>query len=281
MSLFGTNSTLERLNQILDDTMNGTFEESRYDESQLSRLESKWMRYLTASQRSLRQVEEERASIKELVTDISHQTKTPLSNIMLYSQLLQEQVQDEDSKKLAEQIHRQSEKLQFLIQSLIKTSRLESGTFQIKPQKNKVFPMTQDIVRESEKKAAAKQITIENQVSEAMTASFDKKWTTEALFNILDNAVKYSPPHSQVTITAEAYEIYAAVKIRDQGQGIAEEEIPRVFGRFYRGEDARLEEGIGIGLYLSRQIIEAQSGYITVHSQLGKGSEFQVYLLRL
>lgn len=281
MSLFGTNSTLQRLNQILDDTMNGTFEESRYDESQLSRLESKWMRYLTASQRSLRQVEEERASIKELVTDISHQTKTPLSNIMLYSQLLQEQVQDEDSKKLAEQIHRQSEKLQFLIQSLIKTSRLESGTFQIKPQKNKVFPMTQDIVRESEKKAAAKQITIENQVSEAMTASFDKKWTTEALFNILDNAVKYAPPHSQVTITAEAYEIYAAIKIRDQGQGIAEEEIPRVFGRFYRGENAHLEEGIGIGLYLSRQIIEAQSGYITVHSQLGKGSEFQVYLLRL
>lgn len=280
MSLFRTNDTLERLNQILDDTMNGTFEESRYDESQLSRLESKWMRYLTSSQRSLRKVEEERASIKELVTDISHQTKTPLSNIILYSQLLQEQVQDEDSKKLAAQIHRQSEKLQFLIQALIKTSRLESGTFQLQPQENEVFPMICDIIRELEKKAGAKGITIANQVDEAMTASFDKKWTAEALFNILDNAVKYSPPGSQVKITAESYEMYAAIKITDEGKGIGEEEIPRIFGRFYRGEDAHQEEGIGIGLYLSRQIIEAQSGYITVRSQLGKGSEFQVYLLR-
>lgn len=280
MSLFRTNDTLKRLNQILDDTMNGTFEESRYDESQLSRLESKWMRYLTASQRSLRKVDEERASIKELVTDISHQTKTPLSNILLYSQLLQEQIQDEDSKKLAEQIHRQSEKLQFLIQALIKTSRLESGTFHIQPQKNEVFPMIYDIIRESEKKAGAKCVTIINQVNETMTASFDQKWTAEALFNILDNAVKYSPPGSQVKITAESYEMYAAIKITDEGKGIAEDEIPRIFGRFYRGEDARLEEGIGIGLYLSRQIIEAQSGYITVRSQLGKGSEFQIYLLR-
>lgn len=280
MSLFRTNDTLKRLNQILDDTMNGTFEESHYDESQLSRLESKWMRYLTASQRSLRSVEEERASIKELVTDISHQTKTPLSNILLYSQLLQEQVQEDDSKKLAEQIHLQSEKLQFLIQALIKISRLESGTFQIQPQKNKVFPMVKDIIHESEKKAGAKRVTITNQVNETMTASFDQKWTAEALFNILDNAVKYSPPGSQVKITAESYEMYAAIKITDEGKGIAEDEIPRIFGRFYRGEDARLEEGIGIGLYLSRQIIEAQSGYITVRSQLGKGSEFQVYLLR-
>ena len=178
------------------------------------------------------------------------------------------------------QIHLQSEKLQFLIQALIKTSRLESGTFQLQPQENEVFPMICDIIRESEKKAGAKGITIANQVDEAMTASFDKKWTAEALFNILDNAVKYSPPGSQVKITAESYEMYATIKITDKGQGIGEEEIPRIFGRFYRGEDAHLEEGIGIGLYLSRQIIEAQSGYITVRSQLGKGSEFQVYLLR-
>lgn len=280
MSLFKTSGTLEKLNKILDDTINGTFQETHYDESQLSQLESKWMRYLTASERSRRRVEEERASIKELVTDISHQTKTPLSNIMLYSQLLQEQAQDEDSKKLAEQIHRQSEKLQFLIQALIKTSRLESGTFQMKPEKNRMFAAVKEIVEQLEEKAAAKNISLENCVDEHMTACFDKKWTTEALFNILDNAVKYSPSGSKVRITAEAYEIYAAIKIRDQGRGISEEEIPKIFGRFYRGEGTHLEEGIGIGLYLSRQIIQAQSGYITVHSQPGKGSEFQVYLLR-
>lgn len=280
MSLFQSKNTLEKLNQILDDTINGTFQESCYDESQLSRLESKWMRYLTISQQSLQKVEQERASIKELVTDISHQIKTPLSNIILYSQLLQEQAQDEDSKKLATQIFQQSEKLQFLIQSLIKTSRLESGTFQITPRKNRIFAAIEDIMHQLEEKATAKRIHVENRVDENLSASFDRKWTTEALFNILDNAIKYSPPDSRIKITAQAYEIYVAVKIQDQGKGISEEEIPRIFDRFYRGKDAALEEGVGIGLYLSRQIIEAQSGYITVRSQPGKGSEFLVYLVQ-
>lgn len=280
MSLFQSKNTLEKLNQILDDAINGTFQESCYDESQLSRLESKWMRYLTISQQSLQKVEQERASIKELVTDISHQIKTPLSNIILYSQLLQEQAQDEDSKKLATQIFQQSEKLQFLIQSLIKTSRLESGTFQITPQKNRIFAAIEDIMHQLEEKATAKRIHVENRVDENLSASFDRKWTTEALFNILDNAIKYSPPDSRIKITAQAYEIYVAVKIQDQGKGISEEEIPRIFDRFYRGKDAALEEGVGIGLYLSRQIIEAQSGYITVRSQPGKGSEFLVYLVQ-
>lgn len=280
MNLFQSKSLVEKLDNMLDQALKGTFEEEIYDESQLSRLEAKWMRYLTLSQQSLRRVDEERTSIQELVTDISHQTKTPLSNIMLYSQLLQEQVQDEESRRLAEQIGQQSEKLQFLIETLIKTSRLEAGTFQIKPEKNRVFATVEDSVRQVKKKAADKHMRIENRIDQQLIASFDPKWTGEALFNILDNAVKYSPSGSIVRISAEAYEIYAAVKIRDQGRGICQEEIPRIFGRFYRGQDVHQEEGVGVGLYLSRQIIEAQSGYITVHSKPGKGSEFQVYLLR-
>lgn len=280
MKHFGTKRTFERLNQMLDDTMNGTFEESRFDESQLSQLESKWKRYLTSSKGSLQKVEEERASIKELVTDISHQTRTPLANILLYSQLLQEHVQDEEGRQIAAQIQHQSEKLEFLIQSLIKTSRLESGTFQIRPQQNRVMSMVEAAVQQSEKKAAEKKIGIKVTLEEQLTASFDLKWTTEALFNILDNAVKYSPEGSLIQISADCYEMYAVIKVRDQGKGISEEEIPKIFGRFYRGQDDHLEDGVGIGLYLSRQIIEAQSGYIHVLSQKGVGSEFRIFLLR-
>lgn len=280
MRFFQSKTTLELLDRMLEEGLNGTFEEDHYDESQLSRLEAKWMRYLTASQHSLRRADEERAGIKELVTDISHQTKTPLSNILLYSQLLQEQVQDEESRRLAGQIQQQSEKLQFLIEALIKTSRLESGTFQIKPEKNRMAEVIEDSIRPVRKKSEEKGIRIQNEADRSLTASFDRKWTAEALFNILDNAVKYSPPGSRIRIEAEAYEIYAVIKIRDQGKGISEEEAPKIFGRFYRGEDVREEEGVGIGLYLSRQIIEAQSGYITLRSAPGKGSEFQVYLLR-
>lgn len=280
MRLFQSKSLVEKLDDMLDQALKGTFEEEVYDESQVSRLESKWMRYLTSSERALRRAADERAGIKELVTDISHQTKTPLSNIMLYSQLLQEQVQDQESRRLAEQIKQQSEKLQFLIETLIKTSRLETGTFQIKPEKNRICAAAEDSIRQVKKKAADKNIAIENKADGELTASFDRKWTTEAFFNILDNAVKYSSPGSRIQVSADAYEIYVAVKFRDQGKGISQEEIPKIFGRFYRGQEVQQEEGIGIGLYLSRQIIEAQSGYITVHSKPGKGSEFQVYLLR-
>lgn len=237
------------------------------------------MRYLTASEHSRKRIAEERASIEQLVTDISHQTKTPLSNIILYSQLLQEQECGGEGQKLAKEIHQQSEKLQFLIEALIKTSRLESGTFQIRPEKNKMAETVSASIRQAEQKAQAKQIQLQSQVDPELTASFDLKWTTEALFNILDNAIKYSPVGSRVTISAEAYEIYTAIKIRDQGTGIAEGEIPKIFGRFYRGQNVHTEEGTGIGLYLSRQIVEAQNGYIVVHSRMGEGSEFQVYLL--
>ncbi len=103
--------------------------ESDYDESRLSRLESRWFQYLTASKLSLQNMEREREKIKELVSDISHQTKTPLSNILLYTQLLEEQELDAQSRQLAEEIRAQAEKLEFLIQSLVKTSRLETGTF--------------------------------------------------------------------------------------------------------------------------------------------------------
>lgn len=279
MRLFQTKTSLEKLNIMLDEALKGTFEEEHYDESQLSRLEAKWMRYLTASEHSRKRIAEERASIEQLVTDISHQTKTPLSNIILYSQLLQEQECGGEGQKLAKEIHQQSEKLQFLIEALIKTSRLESGTFQIRPEKNKMAETVSASIRQAEQKAQAKQIQLQSQVDPELTASFDLKWTTEALFNILDNAIKYSPVGSRVTISAEAYEIYTAIKIRDQGTGIAEGEIPKIFGRFYRGQNVHTEEGTGIGLYLSRQIVEAQNGYIVVHSRMGEGSEFQVYLL--
>ena len=129
--MFGDKRILERLDRMLDDGINGTFEESDYDETQLSKLESKWLRYLTSSKQSAQKLDQERKKIQELVSDISHQTKTPLANILLYTQLLQEQPLDTQSLRLVGEIRQQSEKLEFLIQSLVKTSRLETGIFRL------------------------------------------------------------------------------------------------------------------------------------------------------
>lgn len=274
----GIRYTYARLNQMIDEAMAGTFEEQSYDETELSKLEVKWKRFLTSSKLSKQRVEEERAGIKEIVSDISHQTKTPLSNILLYSQLLEEQNLDAGSRRLVSEIIKQSEKLDFLIQSLVKTSRLETGTFQLTPEVQEVSPVLEEIILQAEQKAAKKNIQIILEVPTSVKAVYDKKWTSEALYNILDNAVKYSQEGSEIYIQVKAYELFVCIEIRDEGMGIPEEEVPLIFQRFYRGKNVNEEEGVGIGLYLTRQIVEGQKGYIKTGSQIGQGSSFSVYL---
>lgn len=270
---------LERLDKMLDDGINGNFSETDYDESQISKLETKWLRYLTLSKLSQQKAEQEREKLKELVSDISHQTKTPLSNILLYSHLLQEQSLDEQSRQLVGEIQQQTEKLEFLIQSLVKTSRLETGTFQFLPSENEIDSLIQSTIEQISPNAEKKQISV-IYTSESSIAVFDRKWTQEALFNILDNAVKYSPENSKIQITVKSFELFVSIEVSDSGIGISEEELPRIFRRFYRGQNVREQSGVGIGLYLSRQIIEEQGGYIQVESKIRKGSVFKIFLPR-
>lgn len=275
--MFGIKRTLDRLDKMLEDGINGTFKESDYNETRLSKLESKWLRYLTSSKLSAQKTEDERKKLKELVSDISHQTKTPLSNILLYTQLLEEQPLDEQSRMCVKEIRSQSEKLEFLIKSLVKTSRLESGTFQMTVSENETDALVKRVIEQVTPSAKAKKIKIEYS-SENAAAFFDIKWTAEAIFNIADNAVKYSPENSTVKISVEPYEMFVCITVSDNGPGIPEDEQHLVFGRFYRGRDVREQNGVGIGLYLSRQIIESQGGYITVSTSEENGAEFKVFL---
>ena len=275
--MFGIKRTLDRLDKMLEDGINGTFKESDYNETRLSKLESKWLRYLTSSKLSAQKTEDERKKLKELVSDISHQTKTPLSNILLYTQLLEEQPLDEQSRMCVKEIRSQSEKLEFLIKSLVKTSRLESGTFQMTVSENETDALVKRVIEQVTPSAKAKNINIEYS-SENAAAFFDIKWTAEAIFNIADNAVKYSPENSTVKISVEPYEMFVCITVSDNGPGIPEDEQHLVFGRFYRGRDVREQNGVGIGLYLSRQIIESQGGYITVSTSEENGAEFKVFL---
>ena len=274
----GIRYTYARLNQMIDEAMTGTFEEETYDETELSKLEVKWKRFLTSSKLSNQKLKEERVNIKEIVSDISHQTKTPLANILLYSQLLEEQQLDEYSQKLVSEIVKQSEKLDFLIQSLVKTSRLETGTFQLNPKLHSISQVLEETLMQAQQKAEKKGIQIMTEDFSCIKAVYDKKWTGEALYNILDNAIKYSEGGSRIHIQVKEYELFVCIEIRDEGMGIEEEEIPLIFLRFYRGRKVKDEEGVGIGLYLTRQIIEGQKGYIKVSSKEKIGSVFSVYL---
>lgn len=278
MIRFGVGRTMKRLDAMLTEAMDGSFCEENYDETQLSRLESKWKHYLAASKMSMEQSAKERQNIKELVSDISHQTKTPLANIVLYSELLKEQLKDSGENQLVGQIYAETRKLEFLIQSLIKMSRLETNMFEVQPQKQAVALLVSNAVNEVKVKAKGKRIRIEYLQDGGAKAEYDRKWTAEALNNILDNAVKYSPEGSTITVQVKEFEMYVCILVTDEGIGIAEEERAQIFRRFYRSSRVQQEEGVGIGLYLAREILRREGGYIKVQSQLEKGSCFGVYL---
>ena len=274
-----TRRILENLNRMLDIAMQGSFTESSFDESQLSALESKLAHYLAASTVSARNVAAEKDKLKVLIGDISHQTKTPIANVLLYTQLLSEQPLPEESRPCVDALEGQTKKLQSLIDALVKTSRLESGVIALHPVPGKLLPTLEFAVSQIAPKAAAKAMAITLEPTEA-DAVFDPKWTEEAVYNLLDNAVKYTPTGGVIRVTVTAYQMFSAIHVSDTGPGISEEEQPKVFQRFYRSTEHAEEEGVGIGLYLVRQIAEGQGGYVKASSQVGNGSTFSLYLPR-
>ena len=281
LNTYRVRRTMKKMNEMLEAAINNCFKENTYDESRLSQLESKLYRFLTSSSISHCSIETEKERIKSLISDISHQTKTPIANILLYTQLLQEQeALPEACRPLTEQIGCQTEKLNFLIQALIKTSRLESGIVQVITKHNNIAGMLEAVLQQCHEKAQKKQIKLQlhASVSQELTARFDLKWTVEALYNILDNAVKYTPLGGEVTLSVAEYELFCCIRVADTGIGISEEEQAKIFGRFYRSPTVSEQEGVGIGLFLAREILAAESGYIKVASTLGKGSTFSVFL---
>jgi len=273
---------LQKLDAMLDGAIAGTFQARIFDESMLSKIESKMARFLEQSRLKQEQIESERERVRSLISDISHQTKTPLANVALYTQLLAEQDLTREQAKLAVQISVSSEKLNFLIQSLVKTSRLETGIIKIEPKSGNVYDLVSAASAECESFAAAKNIKLSAANGSApVTALFDSRWCAEALFNIIENAVKYTPENGSVTVNVTDYEMFARIDVTDTGRGIREEDLPKVFARFWRAPESADSTGVGVGLYLSREIITACGGYIRVSSQIGIGSVFSVFLSKV
>lgn len=278
-SRWRTARLLARLDEMLAAAMDGSFTEQRFDESRLSALESRLAQYLAASSVSAQNLQAQKDQISALVSDISHQTRTPVANLQLYAQLLAEQPLGPEGRACAETIEMQAQKLQSLIEALVKTSRLESGVLALHPAPGELAPMAERAAAQYAPKAAARGLSL-TMGPIAGSAVFDPKWTEEALCNLLDNAVKYTPAGGAVTVSVQVYELFAAVRVRDTGPGIPEEEQAKIFGRFYRSPAAYQTEGVGIGLYLARQIAAGQGGYLKVESVPGAGSTFSLYLPR-
>ena len=267
---------MDRIERMLRAAMDGSFSEESFDESRLSRLETELSHYLSASVVSSAHVAEERDKIKELISDISHQTKTPIANLLLYSELLEDSGLTEEQRGNVSAIHHQTEKLRFLIDALVKLSRLENGILVLTPRAEPLEPILRGVLEQYAPKAVAKGLSLSMEPIE-LSAVCDPKWTAEAVGNLVDNAIKYTRSGG-VTLSAQAYELFVRIDVTDTGDGIPEAEQAKIFSRFYRSEANRDSDGVGVGLYLAREIVTQEGGYIKVSSIPSEGSVFSVFL---
>ncbi|APH16649.1 his Kinase A domain protein [Clostridium sporogenes] len=267
----------EVIESITDMNENEVF--SVLNDDMLSKLQSQVIKLTNILKAQNRRIKYERDEIKSLISDISHQLKTPLSNLKLYYEILQDtSIPKEEYDEFNFNMKSQIEKLSFLLESMIKMSRLESGIIKLTPNKVSINDVCLIAIKQVYKKAKDKNIEIKFNIAEDIVLSIDKNWTTEAIFNIIDNAAKYTNNNGTIVVDSTKYEMFARIDIKDNGVGIDGKEINSIFKRFYRGEGSENEEGVGIGLYLSRQIIEKQNGYIKVKSRLQEGSIFSIFI---
>lgn len=221
--------------------------------------------------------QEQKETIKELISDISHQTKTPIANQKLYLEILSKELTSKQGQEYLVKMEKQIDKLDFLFQNMVKMSRLETGIILIKKEKEDLVQTLSHAVAQIVPLAAKKQMEISVDTQEKFWILHDRKWTEEAIFNLLDNAVKYTEAGGKIHIEIKPQEIFTRLSIQDTGKGIATERQAQIFTRFYREPEVHEQEGIGIGLYLARQIMELQNGYIEVRSEVGRGAEFVLY----
>lgn len=230
---------------------------------------------LTAQNQMLAQ---EKEQIKTLISDISHQIKTPIAAANTFAELLSDgELSAEERTEYITTLQMSLGKLTFLTNSLIKMSRLESGIISLKPEKNSLNEIVLQAVKTVYAKAKEKGILITFECDQTFEAVLDFNWTAEAISNVIDNAVKYTPQGGFVRLQITEYPSFLRLDISDSGVGIPEEEQAKIFGRFYRGKQSVGTDGVGIGLYLTREIINKQNGYMKVSSD-GNGSTFSMFL---
>ncbi len=227
----------------------------------------------------LAESQNEKKELQEMISELTHQIKTPASNIQMYCEMFSDpDISSEEAKQFVMVIKQQLKKLEFLLDVLVKSSRLENDMINLQMENSRLIETLAAAVNSVMQKAELKGIDISVSCRPAIQVYHDMKWTAEAIENILDNSIKYTPENGKVLISVEVGEMYTVIKIKDTGKGIETAHINDIFKRFYREKSSAKDEGLGLGLYLARNIINSQGGYVSVHSSLGKGSIFFVCL---
>lgn len=277
LCLWYVRTAFNTIDEVLDSILNKERPQGRPGDDRISKLRHKACRIIDMYVSAADEAREEKETVQSFISDMSHQMRTPLAGISMYSELVLGGAAQEEKEEFCLRINRLSGTLQWMVDCLIKMSRLETGLVELSPQKGLISETVSAAVETVISLASKKDIRISVSGVNGLMLYHDQKWTAEAIGNVLENAVKYTPAGGKVEIKGERLSLYSKITVEDNGIGINKEDSNRIFKRFYRGKNAEAYNGTGLGLYLSRLILEKQGGYITVESK-EKGAVFSLFL---
>jgi signal transduction histidine kinase len=224
-------------------------------------------------------LQKDKTALSNLIADISHQIKTPLTSLGVLTDLLVEDPPEEDRRAFVERLRTQLWRVQWLVAMLLKLARLDAGTATFKSEPVALHELVRRALEPLQIPLEIKKQRLEIHGDDGARFIGDLNWSAEALTNVIKNCVEHTPESGKIEIAYAANALYAEITVSDDGEGIPGADLPNIFNRFYRGENAG-ENGVGIGLALAKAIFNAQGGDITVHSRPGKGTSFEIRLFR-
>ena len=250
-------------------------------EGQLGILESEIYKLVTQLKEMYSGEKKQKSYMVDMLSDISHQIKTPLTAITLMTDLLKApDLSEEKRLDYVAKIDQQTKRITWLIRNLLTLSQLEADMLELKKEKNNIRDMLDGIMETFEIIAEVKDVELSLECSEEVYITCDTQWTTEAISNIVKNCIEHTPSSGSVKIKVEQNNLATEITIADTGEGIDKEHLPYIFKRFYKAPGSS-NSSVGIGLSMSKQIIMRQNGNISVESEVGKGSSFNIKLYRV
>ena len=280
MFQFQNRKEMEALSEALEKLINGEVPEIEgiSQDTLPSKVRSQILRLGEIMKAKDQALGKEKEEIRGMIADTAHQLRTPLANMESYLELLETMDWEEKERENYLLALRESqEKIRFLTEGLIKMARLESRIIQIRKEARDLQETLLESILQVKKEAEEKHIEIRLEMTEGEQAPHDRQWLGEAVYNLLDNSVKYSEEYGQILMTVVRNEMFTEIRVCDWGRGIEEGEENLVFGRFYRGKNVSGEKGFGLGLYLAREIVHQHGGFLRLKRQ-EPGLSVSIYL---
>lgn len=267
---------ISRLNDYLSLVCSGSFDLDikNNTEGELSILQNNLYKVITQLKTQNEVIEADKVYLADSLADISHQLKTPLTSMLVVSELLENETDADKRKEFTEIINIQCEKMSWLIQTLLKLSKLDAGTVEIGTDALEIRTVIDESIKPFLLTLDLRNITVNKNITD-FSVTGDMNWSTEALQNIIKNCIEHTSDGGRLEIETDETTLFGRVIICDNGCGIAKDDLPHIFERFYHGKNAS-SESIGIGLALSKAILNKENASISVTSEENEGTQFEI-----